>query len=96
MTCLRAVLYGSRASRCVVAWRLFKRWGAPAPDGGPQAAGLARMTHRTREWQLLPDAEREDHVLAFDRYVLQALFSSEKNFAVIFLFLFEKYCLVMN
>ena len=70
MTCLRAVLYGSRASRCVVAWRLFKRWGAPAPDGGPQAAGVARMTHWTREWQLLPGAEREDHVLAFARYVL--------------------------
>lgn len=38
------------------AWRFFKRWGAP--DGGLQAAGSARMTHRTRESRLLPDADK--------------------------------------
>jgi hypothetical protein len=52
------------------------------PDGGPQAAGSARMTHQTRESQLLPDSDNEksyrsvvcgghhDHLLAFGRYVL--------------------------
>lgn len=47
-----------RVAERLVAWsslELFLNVGVGgAPDGGPQAAGSARMTHQTRESQLLP------------------------------------------